>query len=99
MMEQMTLSEIKRGMKVTLRDGSKCVVSNCRWDANNVSSLVDVNNGTWEGLEAYNENMTNQYENSLDIVEVTDRDGNIIFAEETMTRAEAEAKFGIRIVD
>ena len=99
MMEQMTLGEIKRGMKATLRDGSKCVVSNCRWgDTECNSSLVDVNNGDWEGLESYNENMTNKYETSLDIVEVTDRDGNIIFAEETMTKAEAEAKFGIRIV-
>ena len=95
MMEQMTLSELKRGMKATLRDGSKYVVSDCRW----VSSLVDVNNGTWEGLESYNENMTNMYDTSFDIIEVTDRDGNIIFAEETMTKAEAEAKFGIRIID
>ena len=95
MMEQMTLGELKRGMKVTLRNGSKCVVSNCKWD----NSLVDVNNGTWEGLESYNENMTNIFKKTLDIVEVTDNNGNIIFAEETMTRAEAEEKFGIRIVD
>ena len=95
MMEQMTLKELERGMHVTLRDGSKCVVSNCKWD----NSLVDVNDGTWEELESYNENMTNIFEKTLDIVEVIDRDGNIIFAEETMTRAEAEAKFGIRIVD
>lgn len=95
MMEQMTLDELKKGMKVTLRNGAKCVLTNCQWN----TSIVDVDDGTWEGLESYHENMTNQYDNTLDIVTVTDRDGNVIFSEDAMTRAEAEAKFGIRIVD
>ena len=86
----MTIGELKRGMKVTLRDGSKCIVSN---------SLVDVNDGSWEEIESYNENMTNKYTDELDIIEVVDCNGNLIFAEEVMTKAEAEAKFGIRIRD
>ena len=99
MMEQMTVNELKRGMKVTLRNGNKCVVSGVRWLDSYHDSLVDINDGSWEGIESYNENMTNMYDNTLDIIEVIDRGGNIIFAEETMTKAEAEVKFGIRITD
>ena len=94
MMEQMTLNELKVGMHVKLRDESVCVVSMA-----DGLILIDVTDGTHEYFHCYNDNMTSKTTPDLDIVEVVDRNGKIIFAEETMTKAEAEIKFGIRIID
>ena len=95
MMEQMTIDELHKGMHVTLRDGSKCVISTIKVNR----YVVDIEDGSWESFDSYHANMTNKDFSSLDIIEVFDNNGVQIFAEETMTKAEAEAKFGIRIVD
>ena len=93
MMEQMTIKELEVGMHVKLRDGSMCVV--CKLDN---FMLIDVNDGTYEYSYRYNDNMTSKTTRELDIVEITDN-GKIIFTEEVMTKAEAEEKFGVRIID
>ena len=98
MMEQMTKNELDRGMHVTLRDGSKCVLSYCSTDAVDLT-LIDVKDGGYESLEYYRENMTHTTADLLDIVEVRDSNNNLIFAEERITRAEAERRLGVRIVD
>ena len=96
MMEQMTKSELRIGMHVKLRDGSECVISKPTFDN---TFLIDVKDGTHEELFRYKEDMRSTTSRSLDIIEVKDMNGNMIFAEEAMTKAEAEEKFGIRIVD
>lgn len=75
----------------------------------------DEYSGSWRELEDYNNNMTHKKHRDDDIIRVyapiyeyttlaykfdcIEGMSNIIFAEETMTKAEAEQKFGIRIVD
>ena len=118
MMEQMTLSELKTGMHVVLRNGDEMVVMK---GAQNEDGIVNLPNttsdrGSWCDLSTYRNNMTNLTMSSLDIVRVYDihiyydavfkniknnheYDDMIIYEEEAITRAEAERRLGVRIID
>lgn len=114
MMEQMTINDLKTGMHVVLRSGKEGIVLRgdnfkdtiVMIDTGKHSKLSDHTENmrsTWfpecDIVKVYDVD-PNYTLHMFDCVDNKDYKGvTLIFAEETMTRAEAEEKFGIRIVD
>lgn len=116
MMEQMTLSKLKTGMHVVLRNGNEGIVFR---NGDFEDTIVMINTGFHSNLSDHEEDMRSVYnyipecdivrvydvnpkitKHMFDCVDNKDYEGvTLIYAEETMTKAEAEAKFGIRIID
>jgi hypothetical protein len=121
MMEQMTLSELKTGMHVVTREGDEYIVlkNTCYGDKCEDDYYKDIIMGIpthiFTGLSNYRDDMTNKYNEKLDIVAVYSCDVHTcafesikdkpraftqIYAEEKpITRAEAEKLLGRKIID
>lgn len=68
----MTLSDLKTGMIVTLRNGIECVVFRDTESSMDRSDHVILNRekGVWERLNSYMYNLTNKHNREFDIVKV-----------------------------